>query len=612
MCGIIGACAHNKNVTETLLDGIKRLEYRGYDSAGIAIMSSRTAVIDCLRTVGKVSQLERTLRQHPLHGHAGIAHTRWATHGAPSETNAHPHCSSQEVAIVHNGIIENHENLRQELLQLGYLFQSETDSEVIAHLLHYFLQDEKNPLAAIRKMTQRLEGAYGLAILLSHYPQKLFAARRASPLIIGQGQQQNLIASDQVALLPVSQHLIYLDNDAVACITCDEVVIENAQGQRIEPVPHRCHEKEAETAEKGNYRHFMLKEIFEQPRAIHNTIETSLANNRLVSPFGHQAEQLFKTIKRVRMVACGTSYHASLVAHHWIERLTGLPCQVEIASENRYRQAIVEPNTLFVALSQSGETADTLAALCQAKEQGHAATLAICNAPDSSLVRETDLSFITHAGIEIGVAATKTFTAQLVALLLLVIALGRHHHLPREKERTMIKNLQELPLIAEEILKLEPLIQQLAKRFENKQHALFLGRGEHHPIALEGALKLKEISYIHAEAYPAGELKHGALALVDEHMPVIVVAPHNHLSEKLASNIQEVQARGGELFIFGAPELEWTDQDNTHVITMPSTPEILTPIAYTIPLQLLSYYIAKLKGTDIDQPRNLAKSVTVE
>lgn len=611
MCGIVGACAQ-RNIANILLEGLKRLEYRGYDSAGMAILQPNTHAIQRLRSMGKVEKLEEAVKAQPLPGSVGIAHTRWATHGEPSEVNAHPHCSRNEVAVVHNGIIENHDTLRQELLKLGYEFESQTDTEVISHLIHYYLGQEQDPIRAIHKTAERLEGAYALGIVISRFPENLFAIRKGSPLVIGLGIGENFIGSDPLALLPVTQRFIYLEEGDVAKISIDDITIEDKSGN---PVTRDIHKSKADTStsSKGKYRHFMLKEIFEQPESITNTLEGHLTDDHvLVQAFGHKAEAIFKTIKRVRIIACGTSYHAGLVARHWFEGMAGIPCHVEVASENRYRHGVVEDDTLFVALSQSGETADTLAALRQAKEQGYSATLAICNVPESSLVRESDLVFITRAGVEIGVAATKTFTAQLVALLLLATAIGQYHQLNGEKAKAVMQALKHLPSLTQQILKLDKSIQVLSKRFHDKNHALFLGRGEHHPIALEGALKLKEISYVHAEAYPAGELKHGPLALVDENMPVIVVAPNNHLSEKLASNIQEVQARGGEVYIFGDHELKWSTKENTHLIEMPTAPEILTPIMYTIPLQLLSYHIAVLKGTDVDQPRNLAKSVTVE
>lgn len=611
MCGIVGACAQ-RNIAEILLEGIKRLEYRGYDSAGMAIIEPEQHSIQCLRVTGKVTKLEAALTANPIHGSTGIAHTRWATHGEPSEANAHPHCSNNEVAVVHNGIIENHEDLRKQLTKKGYTFNSQTDTEVICHLIHANLQTNNDPMKAIRQATSQLKGAYALGIIINRFPEQLFTVRHGSPLVIGLGIGENFIASDPQALLPVTQRFIYLEDGDIAKITIDDILISNQKDQIVQRDIHKS-KADSSTTSKGKYRHFMLKEIFEQPDSITNTLEGHLSKDHvLVQAFGHRAEDIFKKVKRVRIIACGTSYHAGLVAQHWFEGLSGIPCHVEVASENRYRKGVVEPDTLFVALSQSGETADTLAALRQAKEQGYVATLSICNVPESSLVRESDLVFVTRAGIEIGVAATKTFTAQLVALLLLATSLGKYHQLTDQQLKTILNDLMKLPGLTKDILSLDEPIKKISKRFSDKNHALFLGRGEHHPIALEGALKLKEISYVHAEAYPAGELKHGPLALVDENMPVIVIAPYNHLSEKLASNIQEVQARGGEIYIFGDKKLQWPSKENSHLIEMPEAPEVLTPITYSIPLQLLSYHIAVLKGTDVDQPRNLAKSVTVE
>jgi glutamine---fructose-6-phosphate transaminase (isomerizing) len=611
MCGIVGAIAQ-RNVADILLEGIRRLEYRGYDSAGLAIIAPNSRKIQCQRAMGKVSVLEAALAKQPLKGSTGIAHTRWATHGEPSESNAHPHCSRDEIAIVHNGIIENHHILREKLITGGYTFSSETDTEVISHLLHHHLEKSHDPIDAIQKTAHALKGAYALGIIISSHPDQLFAVRHGSPLVIGLGIGEHFIASDPMALLPVTQRFIYLEDGDIAQLTLDEVHIQDKQGTKV---TREIHQSKADTGttSKGKYRHFMLKEIFEQPEALSSTIEGHHTEQGvLTQAFGHQAEAIFKTIQRVHIIACGTSYHAGLVARHWLEDLAGIPCQVEVSSENRYRNAVVEDNTLFIALSQSGETADTLAAIRQLKQHKNIATLAISNAPESALVRESDLVFITRAGTEIGVAATKTFTTQLVSLLLLTSALGQYHHLSKATAIAITEAIQQLPGFTKDILTLDSSIQQLSKRFSDKNHALFLGRGEHHPIALEGALKLKEISYVHAEAYPAGELKHGPLALVDENMPVIVIAPNNHLSEKLASNVQEVQARGGEIFIIGDKDLNWPAKEKLHYIEMPKVPAILTPIAYSIPLQLLSYHIAVLKGTDVDQPRNLAKSVTVE
>ena len=611
MCGIVGAIAQ-RNIAEILLEGLKRLEYRGYDSAGLAIIHPDSNAIQCLRAIGKVSNLEEALNAEPLQGSTGIAHTRWATHGEPTEANAHPHCPRDEIAVVHNGIIENHDALRKKLTGLGYTFQSETDTEVIVHLIHHYLQKENDPMKAIHKTSLELKGAYALGIVISQFPNHLFTIRHGSPLVVGLGIGEHFIASDPLALLPVTQRFMYLEDGDIAKISIDDIYIENKDGREVSREVHKS-KSTAGRIEKGKYRHFMQKEIYDQPEALANTLEGHFIDDRIiVQAFGHKAEAIFQRIKRVQLVACGTSYHAGLVALHWMEGVAGIPCQVEVASEKRYRLSVVEPDTLFIALSQSGETADTLAALRQAKELGYAATLTICNVPESSLVRESDLVFMTRAGIEIGVAATKTFTSQLVALLSLAIVLGQQHKISKELATSLTKDLKRLPGIVKDILSLDKSIEKISKHFVDKNHALFLGRGEHHPIALEGALKLKEISYVHAEAYPAGELKHGPLALVDENMPVIVVAPNNALIEKLASNVQEVQARGGELYIFADEEIDWPTHNKSTIIQMPKTPEILTPITYTIPLQLLSYHIAVLKGTDVDQPRNLAKSVTVE
>jgi len=611
MCGIVGAVAQ-RDVAQILLEGLKRLEYRGYDSAGMAIIGSQIPDIQRLRVTGKVTKLAESLEKTPLLGHTGIAHTRWATHGQPNTANAHPHCSENQIAVVHNGIIENHEALRKKLTSLGYTFNSETDTEVIAHLIHHNSQEYPDLLEAIHKTTEELNGAYALGIVTSSSPQTLYVARRGSPLVIGVGIGENFIASDPLALLPVTQQFIYLEEGDVAEMAIDQLTIYDVNQQRVERKVHTS-KIDNGTTTKGRYRHYMQKEIFEQAQAALDTIDGHLINHRVYpQSFGHKAEAMFNNINRVQIVACGTSYHAGLVARYWLESVAGIPCQVEIASENRYRQGVVEPNTLFVALSQSGETADTLAALRQAKESGYSGTLGICNAPESSLAREADLVFLTRAGIEIGVAATKTFSAQLVALLLLALLLAQKNKIPKKNLDTLVDNLTQLPGLIRKTLKLDEQIKQLSRRFLDKEHALFLGRGTMFPIALEGALKLKEISYMHAEAYPAGELKHGPLALVDKGMPVIVVAPKDNLIEKLESNMQEVQARGGELYVFIDEKIAWQPQGDTTLIKMPECPEIVGPIAYTIPLQLLAYHTAVLKGTDVDQPRNLAKSVTVE
>ena len=610
MCGIVGAIAQ-RHVANILLEGLNRLEYRGYDSAGIAILHKKTYKIQKVRVIGKVRVLIERLGKKPLRGYTGIAHTRWATHGKPTEKNAHPHCSENTISIVHNGIIENHQSLRKKLKKLGYVFKTETDTEVIAHLIHYHSKKKKELLQAIRQSVQELSGTYGLAIISSIEPKALYAVRYGSPLVIGLGIGEHFIASDISALLPVTQKFIYLEEGDIAKIGIDSISIYDQAGKLIERPSYTTSKIDYDTAIKGNFHHFMKKEIFEQPQGVLDTISRHLVNNTIIpKSLGHKAESIFRKVKRLQIVACGTSFHAALVGRYWLEALAGIPCQVEIASENRYRKAVIEPNTLFIAISQSGETADTLAALGQAKKLGYTATLGICNVPTSSVAQEADLVFLTRAGVEIGVAATKTFTTQLVSLLLLAALFQRENN---ENRKIIINHLKNLPYLLQKTLNLDASIKQLSRRFVNKQNALFLGRGALFPIALEGALKLKEISYIHAEAYPAGELKHGPLALVEKGMPVIVVAPNDHLIKKLESNMQEVQARGGELYIFMDEKILWESKmDNSLSIRMPAMADIIAPIAYTVPLQLLAYYVAVLKGTDIDQPRNLAKSVTVE
>lgn len=611
MCGIVGATAQ-RNIAQILLEGLKRLEYRGYDSAGIAIIDPTDHTVHRCRVLGKVAALETALQEQPLTGHLGIAHTRWATHGQPTEENAHPHTSQNEIAVVHNGIIENHEALRQQLIDAGYQFASQTDTEVIAHLAHFHYQQSKDMLSAVQKTTAALEGAFALGLINKDMPDTLYAIRKGSPLVVGIGIGEHFIASDPLALLPVTQRFIYLEEGDLAVLDCKTHTIYDASGK---PVTRNIIESDAnaDVASKGKYRHFMEKEIFEQPSALLDTINGHIINDH-VSPdtFGHNARDIFSQVKRVQIVACGTSYHAARVARHWLESLAGIPCQVEIASENRYRKGVVEPGSLFIALSQSGETADTLAALRQAKKRGHIATLAICNAAESSLARESDLLFFMHAGVEVGVAATKTFTSQLIALLLLTLVLGNERALDATQIREITHAIQSIPNLISETLKQDAQIKTISKRFKHKNHALFLGRGEMYPVAMEGALKLKEISYLHAESYPAGELKHGPLALVDKDMPLIVVAPNNALSDKLESNIQEIIAREGEMILFADKDFHAPKSDYVTTITMPPMPEIIAPIIYTVPLQLLAYHIALLKGTDVDQPRNLAKSVTVE
>lgn len=611
MCGIVGGIAE-RNIVPILMEGLRRLEYRGYDSAGIAVVNGDRSLTR-LRTVGKVQALQDTLDQNPPHGKLGIAHTRWATHGVPSERNAHPHISRDGLAIVHNGIIENHEELRAELARGGYQFTSETDTEVIAHRIHHHLKTVSDLFKAVRATVAELEGAYALAVVSENDPDRIILAREGCPVVIGIGVEENFVASDVAALLPVTRRFVFLEEGDVAEIRRNSVKVIDREGNSVAR-PVRESELSADAAEKGPYRHFMLKEIHEQPRAVANTLQERVAGGRLLeAAFGPAATEVFRRVEHVHIVACGTSFHAGVVARYFIEQICRLPCVIEIASEYRYRNPLVPRNSLFVTISQSGETADTLAALRLAKQAGYLSTLAICNAPESSLVRESELVMLTRAGPEIGVASTKAFTTQLAALGMLVIALARQRAADAERERGLITRLVELPALIERTLELDPVIHKLAERFAEKRHALFLGRGALHPIAMEGALKLKEISYIHAEAYPAGELKHGPLALVDAEMPVITVAPNNDLLEKLKSNLMEVRARGGELIVFADPEAGLKDEDGVTVITMPKhVTYFQAPVVYTIPLQLLAYHVAILKGTDVDQPRNLAKSVTVE
>ncbi len=610
MCGIVGAVAE-RNITAILVEGLKRLEYRGYDSAGVAVYTNDEK-LERMRRPGKVSELEQALANEPLVGRLGIAHTRWATHGAPCERNAHPHFSG-DLAVVHNGIIENHEALREQLKALGYVFTSDTDTEVIAHLLNHKLKDLSDLTVALKATVKELHGAYGLAVISAKQPDRLVAARSGSPLVIGLGLGENFLASDQLALRQVTDRFMYLEEGDIAEIRRDSVQIWDVDGQAVERETVQYRDG-AEAADKGEFRHFMLKEIHEQPSVVQRTLEGRLSQNQvLVQAFGPQAAELFAKVRNVQIVACGTSYHAGMVARYWLEELAGIPCQVEVASEFRYRKVVVQPDTLFVTISQSGETADTLAALRNAKELGFLASLAICNVGISSLVRESDLTLLTQAGREIGVASTKAFTTQLVGLLLLTLSLGQvRGTLAKGVEATLVEELRRLPTRLGEALAMDSTVEKISELFAEKNHTLFLGRGAQFPVAMEGALKLKEISYIHAEAYPAGELKHGPLALVDNDMPVVTVAPNNELLEKLKSNLQEVRARGGQLIVFADEKAGMTNGEGTHVVHMPHIHDILSPILYTIPLQLLSYYVAVLKGTDVDQPRNLAKSVTVE
>ncbi len=608
MCGIVGAIAR-RDIVPVLMDGLRRLEYRGYDSAGIAVRDDQ-ARLQRIRSVGKVAALQELLDGAPITGALGIAHTRWATHGMPAERNAHPHMSGERVAIVHNGIIENHAELRGELEGKGHAFTSETDTEVIAHLLADLLDETGNLLQAVRQASAKLVGAYALAAVCPDDPDRMVVARAGSPLVIGVADGENFIASDVFALLPVTKHFMFLDEGDVAEIRLDGVNVFDAEGAPAERAVRKTAQT-VSTADKGPYRHYMLKEIFEQPAVIAETLEGRIHKGRLLeASFGPEAKPLLDATHHVHIVACGTSYHAGLVARYWLEEV-GVPCSVEVASEFRYRKVVVPPGTLFVTISQSGETADTLAALRGSREKAYLGSLCICNVPESSLVRESDLTLMTRAGPEIGVASTKAFTTQLVALRLLTLALARRNGLSREREQALVEELQALPRQVEVVLELSDAIAAMADAFAEKQHALFLGRGSFYPVAMEGALKLKEISYIHAEAYPAGELKHGPLALVDAEMPVVCALPDDPLLEKVLSNLQEVRARGGELFLFSDSHIR-IDLDHYQNLTLADICPSTAPIVYTVPLQLLAYHVAVLKGTDVDQPRNLAKSVTVE
>ena len=609
MCGIVGAVAQ-RDVVDILVEGLRRLEYRGYDSAGVAVIDGHT--LQRVRRLGKVQELARALDEQPLHGGTGIAHTRWATHGEPSETNAHPHVSDT-LTVVHNGIIENHEELRNKLKGLGYQFVSQTDTEVIVHLVHHHRQSEPTLLAALQKAVKELRGAYGTVLVDATDPERLVVARSGSPLVIGRGIGENFIASDQLALLPVTRRFQFLEEGDVAEVTRRTVTIFDVNGNPVQR-PELESELSHDAGDKGEYRHYMLKEIYEQPSALNNTLEGRLSGTHLVpEAFGNGARDIFAQIQHVQIVACGTSYHSGMVARYWFEEIAGVTCNVEIASEFRYRKSVTRPGSLLVTLSQSGETADTLAALRLAKESGYMSSLAICNVPGSSLVRESDLAFMTRAGAEIGVASTKAFTTQLAGLLMLVGSIGHcRGNLDAAAESALVHSLRTLPEQLKSTLALDKQIQALAEEFANKHNSLFLGRGTQYPIAMEGALKLKEISYIHAEAYAAGELKHGPLALIDADMPIIVVAPNNELLEKLKSNVEEVRARGGILYVFADKEAGFNSDATMRVMPMPKVDEVIAPIVYTLPLQLLSYHVAIIKGTDVDQPRNLAKSVTVE
>lgn len=610
MCGIVGAVAQ-RDVTPILLEGLKRLEYRGYDSAGIAVLD-KSAKLQRVRVAGKIKDLEQAINRTQLLGQTGIAHTRWATHGKPTIENAHPHICRDQIALVHNGIIENHEKLREQQKDLGYEFTSDTDSEVVVNQIYHYLEKDGDLLSAVVKTIAILKGAYALGVINRGEPDRIIATRSGSPLVIGVGIGEHFIASDVFALLPVTRQFIFLEEGDIADIRRDSLSIYDKNQNRVQR-PVRLSELGSDVADKAGFRHYMLKEIFEQPTAIANTLEGRLDKGLIVEDaFGHAASNIFDTVDAIQIVACGTSYHAGLVAKYWAEDIAHIPCQVEVASEFRYRDIFVPKNTLFVTISQSGETADTLAALKKAKESGFVSTLAICNVAESSMTRESELVFLTRAGAEIGVASTKAFTTQLVSLLLLILTLARRHGMEPEIEKEIISQLEGLPEKINSVLELNEQIMDLANQFASKNHALYLGRGTMLPVAMEGALKLKEISYIHAEAYPAGELKHGPLALVDDEMPVIAVAPNNALLEKLKSNLHEVRARGGKLYVITDTSAGIDSDVDIELLKISPVNEYMSPMVYTVPLQLLSYHIAVLKGADVDQPRNLAKSVTVE
>ncbi len=609
MCGIVAGVSQ-RNVVKILLEGLQRLEYRGYDSAGLAVIDDEKN-LRVAKAVGKVQELSNLIEASPMPGKMGIAHTRWATHGEPNQGNAHPHVSGH-ISVVHNGIIENYKVLREELQEQGYAFKSDTDSEAIAHLFHQIQKQEKDLLSALKLTIKRLEGAYGLCVMSSEEPGVILGARSGSPLVIGLGIEENFLASDQLALRKVTDNFIYLEEGDVARIQENTIEIFDEYFTPVEREQVTITES-ADPSDKGHYRHYMQKEIHEQPQSIANTLDGRLSDVGVISEiFGSNAEEEFSQIECVQIVACGTSYHAGLIAKHFIEEWADVPCFVDIASEYRYRKVITPPSALFVSISQSGETADTLAALRKAKESGYRSTLTICNVNNSSLVRESDFALMTKAGAEIGVASTKAFTTQIVALQIMALMIGKSQDLSADREKVLIQDLKTLPGLCEEVLALDKAIEDISEEFVEKNHALFLGRGVQHPVALEGALKLKEISYIHAEAYPAGELKHGPLALVDSDMPVVTLAPNNELLEKLKSNLEEVQARGGKLYVFADGKAGFTADENTIVFNLPHVPASLEAVVYTLPLQMLSYHVAVMRGTDVDQPRNLAKSVTVE
>lgn len=610
MCGIVGAVAE-RNVVEILLEGLKRLEYRGYDSAGVALLQG-DGTLTRIRRTGKVQELADAVAEGGALGTTGIAHTRWATHGGVTEANAHPHFSTERVAVVHNGIIENYVNLKAQLKEQGYTFTSDTDTETIAHTVHEELKSGKTLLDAVQSAVKTFHGAYGTVIMDKEDPSRVVVARSGSPLVIGLGLGENFIASDQMALLPVTRRFIFLEEGDVAEITRRDVKIFDKDGNAVEREAIESN-IEHDAGDKAGYRHYMLKEIHEQPTVVRNALKDRIDENGLTADiFGKGADEIFKKVQHVQIIACGTSYHAGMTARYWLEQYANVSCNVEIASEFRYRKSVVHPNSLLITISQSGETADTLAALRLAKELGYMSSLTICNVQGSSLVRESDLAFMTRAGAEIGVASTKAFTTQLTAFLMLTLALGKENGMTDADSKAIVSALHSLPAKLEETLAITGGIEDLAEEFADKNHSLFLGRGDQYPIAMEGALKLKEISYIHAEAYASGELKHGPLALIDDEMPVIVVAPNNELLEKLKSNVEEVRARGGIMYVFADKDAAFEGDETMRVINVPHCDEPIAPIIYTLPLQLLSYYVALIKGTDVDQPRNLAKSVTVE
>jgi glucosamine--fructose-6-phosphate aminotransferase (isomerizing) len=610
MCGIVGAVAE-RDIVPVLIEGLRRLEYRGYDSAGVAVIREDGS-IGLSRTVGKVAELDAKLKKNPLLGKTGVAHTRWATHGGVTEANAHPHLSGGRVAVIHNGIIENFQPIKDEMLAKGYVFDSETDTEVAAHLVHDYLLQGLDLVEAVGKAVERFEGAYALLVIDAEDPDRIVVSRVASPLVIGLGDGENYVASGVPALLPVTQRFIYLEQGDLAEIRCDGVRIVDTDGNEVKREVHDT-EWDSASAEKAPYKHFMLKEIFDQPSALADTLYGRVSNQRVIpESLGPKATGVLDQVENIHIVACGTSYHAGCVGKYWIEAIAGVPTQVEIASEYRYRHVVVPPKTLFITLSQSGETADTLEALRMAKDLGYIGTLTICNSAHSSMVRESDLVMMTQAGPEIGVASTKAFTTQLLSILLVTLMMAKHRGLSVEREQEFVANLTHAAAASDLTLKMSDELKELAKDFADKNHTLFLGRGPMWPIAMEGALKLKEISYIHAEAYAAGELKHGPLALIDEEMPVVVVAPNNELLDKLKSNMQVVRARGGQLYVFADAQTGIKSEPGVKVIRMPHADRLIAPIVYTVPLQLLAYHVAVLRGTDVDQPRNLAKSVTVE